>query len=42
MRTANGPVPAASTVLREVRVGGISIGDVRAAVIAKRRNHELL
>jgi aspartyl protease family protein len=35
MRTANGTVPAAVTVLREVRVGGISIGDVRAAIIAK-------
>jgi len=35
MRTANGTVPAATTVLREVRVGGISIGDVRAAIIPK-------
>jgi aspartyl protease family protein len=35
MRTANGTVPAAMTVLREIRVGGISIGDVRAAIIAK-------
>ena len=34
MRTANGTVPAAVTVLREVRVGGISIGDVRTAIIA--------
>jgi hypothetical protein len=30
MRTANGTIPAATTVQREVRVGGISIGDVRA------------
>src|SRR5436305_10698628 len=35
MRTANGTVPAATMVLREVRVGGISIGDVRAAVTGK-------
>jgi len=34
MRTASGTVPAATTVLRDVRVGRISIGDVRAAVIA--------
>jgi aspartyl protease family protein len=35
MRTANGTVPAAVTVLRELRVGRISLGDVRAAVVAK-------
>lgn len=35
MRTASGTVPAAVAVLREVKVGRISIGDVRAAVIAK-------
>ena len=35
MRTANGTIPAATTVLREVRVGGLSIGDVRAAIIPK-------
>jgi len=34
MRTASGTVPAATTVLRDVRVGRISIGDVRAAIIA--------
>jgi len=35
MRTASGTVPAAAAVLHEVKVGRISIGDVRAAVIAK-------
>lgn len=35
MRTANGTVPAATAVLHEVKVGRISIGDVRAAVIVK-------
>jgi clan AA aspartic protease (TIGR02281 family) len=35
MRTANGTIPAATAVLREVRVGGLSIGDVRAAIIPK-------
>ena len=35
IRTASGTVPAAVAVLREVKVGRISIGDVRAAIIAK-------
>src|ERR1051326_3190980 len=34
MRTASGTVPAATTVLRDVRVGRISIGDVLDAGIA--------
>jgi len=35
MRTANGTVPAAAMVLRELRVDSISLGEVRAAVIRK-------
>ena len=41
VRTANGTVPAAATVLREVRVGGISIGGVSAAVVAKSQQSVL-
>ena len=35
MYTANGTVPAAVTVLREVRVGRISLDEVRAAIVPK-------